>query len=428
MKEDSVRWQTRFRTMGAVLRRPRRTTLEEPARSGPAPTSAGDKTGSLRARIGTAALAFRGYDVSNLGRSPELLSHPIYGTIVRATLDETSAIAAAALGEPVDLAAYVEAQQPAGLENFAIDVALIVGIELAQLRVLEQVFGVEIRRARVGFGYSIGELSALVHSGVIRLDQILPVPLGLARDCAELAANVSMGILFTRAPELPEDDVDRLCLAVSSEGHGLIGPSAWLSPNTALLLGQGDTVDRLQRAMGSFLPPKVMLRRNPNRWPPLHTPIVRLRNIPNRTAAAIYAVEGEFHAPSPPVISCVSGKADYEPVTTREQLVSWTDHPQRLWDAVDGTLASGCELILHVGPSPNLVPATFARLSNNVSKYLGNGYLHRMGRGVVQSMNRHAWLSHILPHRASLLRAPYLENIILEDWLLEQPIPGERAL
>jgi [acyl-carrier-protein] S-malonyltransferase len=46
-----------------------------------------------------------------------------------------------------------------------------------------------------------------------------------------------------------------------------------------------------------------------------------------------------------------------------------------------------------------------------------------MGKGFVSSMNRHAWLSHILPHRAALLRAPFIQNVILEDWLLEQQVP-----
>ncbi len=36
----------------------------------------------LQSRLGRAAFAFRGYNVTNLGRTPELLAHPIYGRIV----------------------------------------------------------------------------------------------------------------------------------------------------------------------------------------------------------------------------------------------------------------------------------------------------------------------------------------------------------
>jgi [acyl-carrier-protein] S-malonyltransferase len=31
---------------------------------------------------------------------------------------------------------------------------------------------------------------------------------------------------------------------------------------------------------------------------------------------------------------------------------------------------------------------------------------------------RRQWLRRLLPHRAALLRAPYIEHIIVEDWLL----------
>ncbi|HEU5115512.1 MAG TPA: ACP S-malonyltransferase, partial [Isosphaeraceae bacterium] len=58
--------------------------------------------------------------------------------------------------------------------------------------------------------------------------------------------------------------------------------------------------------------------------------------------------------------------------------------------------------------------------SNNIAKQLGHGALHALGRGVVASMNRHTWLSSVLPSRAALLRAPFLTHVVLEDWLLEQ--------
>jgi [acyl-carrier-protein] S-malonyltransferase len=203
----------------------------------------------------------------------------------------------------------------------------------------------------------------------------------------------------------------------------MIGPSAYLSPNTALLLGQGDTLDRFERVMRDHLPEKVMLRRNPNKWPPLHTPIVRQRNIPNRAAVALYKIEGGRDEPSPAVYSCVTGAASYDGLNTREILTDWTDRPQRLWDVIDHTLSAGVETVIHVGPVPNLIPATFQRLGNNVSKQLKGKYLQLLGRGVVHGMNRHAWLAHLLPHTTALLRAPVLEHIILEDWLLERPVP-----
>lgn len=420
MKDSDGGWGGRFRSAAAERRRPSLELSEDATPgAGVAVEPASPPGFDLKAGIGSAAIAFRGYDVSNLGRSLELLDHPIYGRIVAEELATASAIASDTLREPTDLAAYLRAQAPTSLEDFPRDVAMIVAMELAQVRLLEEFFGVEVHNARLSFGYSVGELAAMVFGGTFRLEELLPVPLHLAVDCASLAADTHMGILFTRAPVLPEADVERLCAAVSGEGHGIVAPSAYLSPNTALLLGQGNTLDRVESLMRDYLPPKVMLRRNPNKWPPLHTPLVRQRNIPNRTAVAVYAIPGARPAPKPPVISCVTGRAANDGLICRETLIQWTERPQRLWDAIDATLTAGVKTVIHVGPAPNLIPATFTRLSNNVNKTLGNKYLRGLGRGVVSSMNRHAWIATLLPHRAALLRAPFLTHIILEDWLLE---------
>ncbi len=118
-------------------------------------------TTDLKARIGTASLAFRGYDVQNLGRTPELLAHPVYGATVRRYLDLASAVAADALHRPFDLAARVERREETTLAAFAEDVALIVSMELAQLALLDEFFGVSAKGAptdvrlqhrRTGFG------------------------------------------------------------------------------------------------------------------------------------------------------------------------------------------------------------------------------------------------------------------------------------
>jgi [acyl-carrier-protein] S-malonyltransferase len=376
----------------------------------------------LRAGIGTAALAFRGYDQTNLGRSPELLAHAVYGPIVRGVLDEASRIATQAVGRPIDLAGRIEARTESTLECFAEDVATIVAIELAQLAILERVFEVPVREARLTFGYSIGELSAMVHGGVFTLDQLLPIPLSFAADCAAMAENATLGVLFSRGSILHPEDVERLCTAVSSEGKGLIGPSAYLSPNTVLVLGQGDTLDRLEALMSEFLPANTNLRRKPHRWPPLHTPLVWQKNIPNRTAMALYQTGGGHQKPRPTVLSCVTGSASYDEVNSRDLLIQWVDHPQRLWDVIYETLGAGIDLVVHVGPAPNLVPATFERLSNNVLKQMGNRYVQALGRGVVSSLNQHAWLARLLPSKAALLRAPFIAHIVLEDWLLAQPV------
>ena len=102
--------------------------------------------------------------------------------------------------------------------------------------------------------------------------------------------------------------------------------------------------------------------------------------------------------------------------------MQWIDHPQRLWDAVYETLATGIETVIHVGPAPNLIPATFNRLRDNVQAQLTGNSLNSLGLRAMARAVRRPWLTALLPSRTALLRAPTVEHIILEDWLLEQPV------
>lgn len=375
---------------------------------------------ALKAKIGKAAFAFRGYNVTNLGKSPELLAHPAYGRLVEKVLRQVSEISADTLGQRVDLVARVREREGSTLASFSRDVATIVAMEVAQLRILEEFFGISARQARLSFGYSIGELSALLLGDVFKVQHILPVPLAMAAECAELAQDVTMGILFTRGPSLTLEEVRRLCVTISAEGHGMLAPSAYLAPNTVLLLGQRETIAQFRSMMHDYLPEKVMLRTNPHQWPPLHTSILWERNIPNRCAMSLYKIPGGLVPPSPPVISCVTGTASYNEYNARHHLVRWADHPQLLWDVMYETLRSGVETVIHVGPEPNLIPATFARLSANVSAQLGGKFMRLLGGKVVNGVSRRAWLTRMLPSKSALLRAPFLDHIILEDWLLGQ--------
>ena len=204
-------------------------------------------TADLKARIGTSSLAFRGYDVQNLGRTPELLAHPVYGPTVRRHLKLASAVAADALHRPFDLAARVERREETTLEAFAEDVALIVSMELAQLALLEEFFGIAATSTQQTFGYSIGELASVVCGGMFTMEELLPIPLACADDCAALAAETTLGVVFSRGPAVPLKDVQDLCTEVSAEGNGMVGVSSYIAPNTILVIGQGDTLSRLEK-------------------------------------------------------------------------------------------------------------------------------------------------------------------------------------
>jgi [acyl-carrier-protein] S-malonyltransferase len=374
---------------------------------------------SLQTKIGTTAFAFRGYNVTNLGRTPELLAHPAYGLTVRRYLKRASEICAGIIKRPVDLVTAVSNRIEYGMDQYPEAVALIIAADLAQVQLLEEFHGVLYREAKLAYGYSLGELSAVSCGGVFDMAEILSVPVAMATDCAALADNVVMGILFSRGPAIDEFDVHRLCRKITAEGNGTICMSAILSPNTYLLLGQNNTIDRFKNTMHEFLPMPVHMKLNPDRWPPMHTTIVRQKNIPDRAAVMMDGMRGGLQPPCPPVFSLVTGDVSYDDYHARDILRDWIDHPQRLWDAIYATLAGGISTVVHVGPAPNVIPATFHRLSENIRQQTAGSRFGKMGMRAAAGLARRPWLSAILPTRAALLRAPSIKHIILEDWLLE---------
>jgi [acyl-carrier-protein] S-malonyltransferase len=374
----------------------------------------------LGARMQKAAFAFRGYNVTNLGRTPELLAHPAYGPIVAAYLREACEVAEDLLKRPMDLIARVrEGRETRGLEDYAEDLALIVAAELAQLRILEECFGISLSQSRVAFGYSLGECAALMATGVFKMAELLRIPLAVADDCVELAKEVTLGVLFSRGPVLDFEMVRRFCLEISQVGKGIIDISTYLSPNSLLLMGQNGSVAHFEARIHDAFPKQVFLRRHNHRYPPLHTPIMWQRNIPNRTALLLQTIPGGFQKPSVPLLSMVTGAASYQEFNSRELMHQWVDHPQRLWDIVYKVLSDGIETVVHVGPAPNLVPATFHRLANNLANQTQGKGLGQFGRRTLSRLVRRPWLTRLLPSSAVLFRGLFVENIVLENWLLE---------
>ncbi len=376
----------------------------------------------LRTLVSRAAIAFRGYDATNIGRSAELLAHPVYGPIITPVLEEASELCRPILGRSVALADRIRAGAESTLDSFVEDIATIVGLELAQMKILEQVFDVPVKNARMSFGHSIGELAALVLGGVYTMEQLLPVPLSLAPDCAALTPDTMIGIVSANHSTLDITRIERLCRSISGRGHGLVGPSTYLSPDHILLIGQQGTLDEFEREMHAFLGEDVALKRRPNHFPPLHTPLVWEKNIPNRTAMAMHHIIGGNVKPTPPIVSGCTGIANYDEWNSRVVLADWTDHPQRLWDVVETTLHADVELVIHAGPAPKLFSSTFERLSHRVVKQLRRSHLERLSSSVIPSISRQRWLLRSLPDSAVLLRAPYLGHMILEDWLLAQDV------
>jgi len=370
--------------------------------------------------LAATAFAFRGYDQSNLGRTPELLAHPVYGAIVESALQEGSEVCRSVTRRPVDLVERVRQRiETRDLSTYAEDIALIGSVSIAQIRILEQHFHAPFARAKLAFGYSLGEASALVAAGMFAMKDLLRVPIALADDSVELARDVVMGVLFSRGPALDLAAVRHLCLEINQQARGVIGMSAILSPNCVLLLGQYGTVDQFAARMRERLAGTVALRKNPHRWPPLHTPITWQKAIPNRAADMFHSLPGGLTAPAVKILSGVTGQASYTADNARDLLHQWVDHPQQLWSQIVGVLAAGVRTVVHVGPAPNLIPATFKRLSDDVRGQLDGRWPGRLAGRVFSRLVHRPWLAQLLPSNAVLLRAPMLKHVILEDWLLE---------
>ena len=375
----------------------------------------------LKKKIANSAFTFRGYNITNVGRTADLLAHPDYGPIVRRHLDDASKICTRVTGRKVNLLGRVHRKAKTTLKTYAQDICLITAIELAQLQILRDLFDVSISEAKMSIGYSLGEVIALIASGVYSLESAITPLLLLAEDTASLADDVTMAILFSRGAALGLDKITQLCLEITNEGQGTIAVSTILSPDTVLLMGQNHTLDRFKERMVGILPETTRLRKNPHRWPPIHTPIVRQKSIPDRSAVLMDKAPGGFKSPLPPILSCVTGGMDYNDFNSREILHRWVDHPQRVWDVVDKTLASGIDTIVHVGPEPNIFPDTFRRIAMNVTAQLEARPFARFGvRAMTSIIRRRTWLQRLLSTDPVLLRAPYIEQVTLEDWLLEQ--------
>lgn len=373
----------------------------------------------IRVDLKGTAWAFRGYNVTNLGRTPELLDHPVYGPIVERHLKEASELYAAATMKRVDLVKRVRLREETTLETYGEAVCLIIAAERAQLEILRDLYGIEFNSARLAVGYSLGEVSALVATGVYSLEALLTPILKLSDDCVELARSVRMGIVFSRGPALDTLAIERLCVEITARNQGTICISSYLAPNSVLVLGQDRSLDLMREELKQRFPREIHVKENPDRWPPIHTAIVRQRNIPDRASVMLETVPGGFQAPSIPIISAITGAASYDDFNSRQILYDWVDHPQKLWSVIERLLASDIHRIIHLGPEPNIIPATLKRLSMNITAQLGQRNLSSLGMRAVSSIvHRRPWLTQYLSRNAALLRAPLLEQIVLEDWLL----------
>ena len=104
----------------------------------------------LKKRVANTAFTFRGYNITNLGRTPELLAHPDYGPVVRRYLDDASRICTQITGRKVNLLGRVHRKAKTTLNTYGQDICLIVAVELAQLQILKDMFDISLADAQAG--------------------------------------------------------------------------------------------------------------------------------------------------------------------------------------------------------------------------------------------------------------------------------------
>ncbi len=375
---------------------------------------------SLRLGLKSTAIAFRGYNVTNTGRTAELLDHPRFGSVVERHLREAEAICSNVTGRPCNLVTMARENEPATLETYAENLAFVVGVEQAHVEILADVLEEPLASVRMAMGYSLGEVSALMATGLFSTETALGILVALADDTAALAHDVTMGIVFSRGPALNMERVKRVCVEITSRGQGTLAVSSILSPNTVLLLGQRDTVKTFKAEAKSLFETKVHVKLNDGKWPPVHTPVTWQRNVPNQAGVLLSNAAGGFGETRPRVLSCVTGDFGYNDWNARDLLVKWVDHPQLLWAAIEHVLEEDVQTVIHVGPEPNIVPATFARLANNVAAQLAAPTWAGFGMRTVSRFVNRPWLGRLLLREAFLLKAPAIRHVVLEDWLLDE--------
>jgi [acyl-carrier-protein] S-malonyltransferase len=360
------------------------------------------------------ALAFRGYNITNLGRTRALFHDERYGGYLVRELQYASEMATKYLEQPVDLVSAAREGIDLAETRYGEAVAFILAVEFAHFAILREIHGLATEKCRVAFGYSLGEIGALVCGGLLPKESAYEIPLRVANDCHALMADSRLAIVFSKKSTIPSLAIGQLCLDITRETGETIAVSSQLAPNTLLVIGQGESLRELAKRLKEMRREGMVMRLKDNRFPPLHTPIMWQRHLTDQASLMLQKVAFADQPPAPPVFSMATGRVDYTPYNAREHLRQWMDHPQRLWDAIDFTLSHGVDTVIHIGPDPNLIPATYKRLQENVTGQLQTN----MGLLALSYAVHRPWLQSMLPQQAFLLRAPTISQVILEEELL----------
>lgn len=165
------------------------------------------------------AVAFRGYNVNNNGKTHELLEHPLLKHRLRERLDQASKICREVLGIEIDWYDRISQGVPSSLETYSEELAMIVAVELAHWDALLELLGEPGEsRIRLVNGYSLGEVTATIVCGLMSYEEALTPILKLSQDAMLMAPDITMGIVFSRGPSISLELIRQKCEEITSRG------------------------------------------------------------------------------------------------------------------------------------------------------------------------------------------------------------------
>jgi [acyl-carrier-protein] S-malonyltransferase len=187
-------------------------------------------------------------------------------------------------------------------------------------------------------GHSLGEYSALVASGALRLEDAVRLvrQRGEAMQEAVPAGIGAMAAIMGQAPE----DVAAIC-AEARQGE-VVSPANFNAPGQIVIAGHSGAVERATKLVaargGKAIPLKVSA--------PFHCALMA----PAAAKLAGWLEKVDVAPLAFPVLANVDARPNHDPARVKDLLVRQVDHPVRWEETVRAMASDGVTHILEIGP------------------------------------------------------------------------------